>query len=129
VVVEVNARPERLGATAAREQTRQRLYEGPSAICTAISPTMNDEHTWGTKAVEVTSTATVVALAAEAYASAARASKLDASSGSDVDVELILALASEHPISFNVDSVIHRGHGGGSPRLMSPFFDQEPDIS
>ena len=39
---------------------------------------------------------------------------------------MISALAFEHPISFNVDSVIYRGHGGGLPSLMSPIFDQEP---
>ncbi len=67
--------------------------------------------------------------AAEAAASAARAAHKGARMQSKMHFKLILALAMEQPIAFDTDSVIHRGHVGGSPRLMSPFFDQEPDKS
>jgi hypothetical protein len=40
--------------------------------------------------------------------------------------QAILVLDSQHPIAVNTNSVKHTGHGGGSPRPMSPFFDQEP---
>jgi hypothetical protein len=43
-----------------------------------------------------------------------------------MDNKLIFVLARKHTIAFNSDSVIHRGHDGGSYRLMSPIFDQEP---
>jgi hypothetical protein len=46
----------------------------------------------------------------------------------EVNVKLISALASKHTIAFYSNSIIHRGHVAGFPRLMSPFFDQEPEL-
>ena len=122
----VNALAIGLSAMAARTQSRQGLDKGAVAGPTKVTTAMDDEHTRDAKAVEMTRFAVVFLLAVEAYASTARTYYLDAPRWSEVDVELILVLAREHPISFNVDSVIHRGHVGGLPSLMSPFFDQEP---
>jgi len=71
----------------------------------------------------------IPALAAQAYACAARAGELGTLEGRNMDDELIFLLAREHTIAFNSDSVTHRGHDGGSNRLMSPIFDQEPGLS
>jgi hypothetical protein len=74
----------------------------------------------------MTGLAPVAALAAEAAASAARAAHPALRTGCDMNSEAILVLDSQHPIAVNTNSVTHTGHGGGSPRPMSPFFDQEP---
>jgi hypothetical protein len=88
---------------------------------------MDDEGAGLAKAVEMTGLAPIAALAAEAAASAARAAHSPVGTGGDMKLQAILVLYSQHPIAVNTNSVKHTGHGGGSPRPMSPFFDQEPE--
>jgi hypothetical protein len=126
VVMKVNLLAERLRAAPARKQSGKRRDEGPFTIPAGETPGMDDELGGLAKAVEMTSLAPVAALAAEAAASAARAAHPALGTGRDMNFDAILVLDSQHPIALNSDSVIHRGHGGGSPRPMSPFFDQEP---
>lgn len=98
-----------------------------SAVLAVKAPAMDDQPCGLAKAIEMASPAPIAALAAEEAASAARAAHSRTRVGPEVDLKLISAvLAMEHPVAFNSDSVIHTGHGGGSPRPMSPFFDQEP---
>ena len=112
MVMPVNALAIRLGAMAARTQSRQGLDKGAVARPTKVTTAMDDEHARDAQVVEMTRFAAVFLFAVEAYASTARTRYLDAPRWREVDVELILALACERPIPFNVDSVIHRGHGG-----------------
>ena len=115
MMVAINAFPKGLGAVATWKQARQRRDKGAPAVATGVAAGVDEKHARGAKAVEMACPSSIAALAAEAYASAARAEHAASFGGSQVDVELILALAFEHPISFNVDSVIHRGHAGGHP--------------
>ena len=126
VVLLKDARAEGLGGTTSREQPRKRWDECTTAIPIVEAPRVNDQLGRVAKTVKMPGSSPIAALATEAAASAAKALPLSASTRSKVKVELILALAFEQPIALNSNSVIHRGHGGGSYRLMSPIFDQEP---
>jgi hypothetical protein len=126
VVLFKDARAEGLGGSTTREQARKWWDKSTTAIPTLEAPRVNDQLGRVAKTVKMPGSSPIAALAAEAAASAAKALLLSASIRSKVKVELILALAFEQPIALNANSVIHRGHGGGSYRLMSPIFDQEP---
>ena len=128
-MMKINLLAEGLCGASPRKQPRELRDEGFSTIPTSKAPAMDDQFRRLTKAIQMASPSAIAALAAEAAASAARAAHNGAHMGPEVDLKLILALAMEHPIAFNSDSVIHRGHDGGSPRLMSPFFDQEPKFA
>ena len=128
VVLLEDARSIGLGAPPPRQKSRKWLDEGAATIMAVVTSTVNDKPTRHIKAVEMTGPALILALAAQAYACAARARDLRALGGRNMDNKLIFVLACEHTIAFNSDSVIHRGHGGGSYRLMSPIFDQEPKM-
>ena len=75
VVMEVNPFAERLGAMAAWKQSRQRRNKGASAIATAVTAGVDDEHARDSKGVEVPGTSSIPALVAEPYGSATRASQ------------------------------------------------------
>jgi len=128
MMMKVNLLPERLRGAAARQKPRKLGNESTSAIPASEAPGMDDQFGGLAKAVQMASPPAVAALAAEAAASAARAAHPAPAlfARGEMDLELFLVLAMEHSIALDSDSVIHRGHGGGSPRPMSPFFDQEP---
>ena len=129
MVMKVNLLTEGLCAAAARKQPRELGDEGAPAVPAAKTPGMDDQFGGLAKAVEMTGLAPVAALAAEAAASAARAAHPASKAGRDMNFQAILVLDSKHPIAVNTNSVKHTGHGGGSPRPMSPFFDQEPKMA
>ena len=126
VMMKVNLLAEGLGAAPACQQPGELGHEGAPAVPAGKAPGMDDQLGGLAKAVEMTSLAPVAALAAEAAASAARAAHSTVGTGGDMNSQAILVLDSQHPIAVNTNSVKHTGHGGGSPRPMSPFFDQEP---
>ena len=126
VMVTVNLLAEGLGTAPTGKQPGELGHEGAPAVPAGKTPGMDDQFGGLAKAVEMTGLAPVAALAAEAAASAARAAHSPAGTGGDMQSKTILVLDSQHPIAVNTNSVKHTGHGGGSPRPMSPFFDQEP---
>jgi hypothetical protein len=126
VMVKVNSLTEGLCAVATSKQPGKLRDEGAPAVLAGKTPGMDDQFGGLAQTVEMTGPAPVAALAAEATASAARAALSPLSAGDDMQSKLILVLDSQHPIAVNTNSVKHTGHGGGLPRPMSPFFDQEP---
>jgi len=126
VVMKVNLLAKGFGGAAPRKQPRQLRNEGASAVPATKTSTMDDQPCGLAKAIKMASSPAIAALAAEAAASAARAAHPAARTGRNMNFQAILMLDSQHPIAVNTNSVKHRGHGGGSPRPMSPFFDQEP---